>query len=732
MKQRQVTKDAVLLAALDYAALGWNVFPCHGIANGKCTCGREDCPDPGKHPRTRHGFKDAVRDENTIREWWRRWPSANVAVCCGNGLVVLDVDGAEGRNALKNLVDERKHLPLTGIVKTGRGFHYYFTTDGKSIRTTDVVRGLEIRGDGAYVIAPPSQHHSGASYEWMANSGPKCITAVPGWLALIGGDGRTKTRLADEDHETIPQGQRKRTLVRYAGKLRRDGMYGCVILAALQAMNEYQCKPPLREEDIFDIARSAESWERGSLQQALPTAPEEPTDELPVVTPGKFHFTELGNAERLAHRHGHNIRWLRDRKCWAIWDGRRWAMDADELVVAKAQETVRHIYAEASGTKDSEKRTEVVKHGRRSEHDRGIRGMLSQARPMLLAESPQFDRDPWLLNLRNGTLDLRKGRLHQHRREDFITGLVQLDYERDAKAHRWEQFLREVFQENDELINFVQRYIGYSLTGDTTERKFVILYGTGKNGKSTLVETLRFVLGDDYAAQAHTETFLVQRFTGIPADLASLAGKRLVTGTETRQGRRLDVSTVKTITGRDRIKVRFLRQNFFEYTPQFKLYLSTNHKPEIEADDQAIWDRVRLVPFNRTFHEDEQDKRLDEKLRAEAVGILAWAVHGCTEWQKHGLAVPDTVTRATVQYRSEMDVIVGFLDDCCVVESVATVRPKELHDAYAEWCQENGEKSLGLRKFGEQLRFRGFESDRTGTRRFWIGLRLRGDGDNDA
>jgi len=205
----------------------------------------------------------------------------------------------------------------------------------------------------------------------------------------------------------------------------------------------------------------------------------------------------------------------------------------------------------------------------------------------------------------------------------------------------------------------------------------------------------------------------------------------LVATCETGSGRKLDAATIKMITGRDRLKVRLLHKNYFEYTPQFKLYLSTNHKPEIDADDQAVWDRVRLIPFNRIFPDDEQDKHLDERLQAEAAGILAWAVRGCIEWREKGLAVPDEVTRATVAYRTDMDVLSHFLDDCCVVESAARIAPKQLHDAYKEWCDDNGEKPLGLRKFREQLKLRGFERDRPGGKRLWVSIRLRSDGDDE-
>jgi putative DNA primase/helicase len=390
-----------------------------------------------------------------------------------------------------------------------------------------------------------------------------------------------------------------------------------------------------------------------------------------------------------------------------------------------AQETVRHIYAEASAVQDREARRRLARHAERSEQARAMRAMLSHAEPMLVSSAADFDADPWLLNVPNGTLELRAGTLRPHRREDRLTKLCPVAYHPEAKAPRWEQFLGEVFQGNAALISFLQRWVGYTLTGDSSERKFVILHGPGKNGKSTFVETLRFILGSDYAAHANSETFLRKRLGTIPADLASLQGKRLVTVAETGEGRSLDAATIKTATGRDRLKVRLLHHNFFEYTPQFKLYLSTNHKPDIPADDQAVWDRVRLIPFRRTFEEHEQDKHLDEKLRSEAPGILAWAVQGCLQWQKDGLAVPDTVTAATLQYRSEMDVIAQFLQDCCVLQPSATVRPKQLHEAYATWCAENAEKPLGLRKFGENVKRRGYRTRLTMGNAVWDGLGLR-------
>ncbi|MFN3763256.1 MAG: phage/plasmid primase, P4 family, partial [Anaerolineae bacterium] len=322
-----------------------------------------------------------------------------------------------------------------------------------------------------------------------------------------------------------------------------------------------------------------------------------------------------------------------------------------------------------------------------------------------------------------GTIDLRSGELRPHNPDDLITKIAPVDYIPDAQAPTWEAFLHRIMDGNERLIAFLQRAVGYSLTGDTSERVLFILYGTGANGKTTFLETLRALLGD-YGIQAPADTLLVGRENAVPNDIARLRGARFIAVSEISEGRRLAEVLVKSLTGRDTITARFLYSEFFEFRPEGKIWLATNHKPIIRGTDKAIWDRIRLIPFTVTIPEAEQDKHLVEKLKRELPGILAWAVRGCLEWQTSGLGVPEEVRSATEAYRAEMDVIGAFIADRCILSAGARVKAGDLYEAYRKWCEENKEEPLNKIAFGLRLAERGLVSERDMHARYWRGIGL--------
>jgi putative DNA primase/helicase len=320
----------------------------------------------------------------------------------------------------------------------------------------------------------------------------------------------------------------------------------------------------------------------------------------------------------------------------------------------------------------------------------------------------ELDAGPWRLNVQNGTLDLRSGALHPHDRADLITRLAAVDYDPDAPAPAWHAFLERILGGDPELIAFVQRALGYALTGDTREQVLFILHGSGANGKSTLLEAVGGVMGD-YALVTMVDTLMVRYGSTVPNDVARLRGARLVVAVEPEEGQRLAEGRVKQLTGGDRIAARFLRQEFFEFRPEFKLFLATNHKPDVRGTDDAIWRRVRMVPFAVRIPEAEQDKTLRDKLAAEAAGILAWLVRGCLDWQRDGLGLAPAVRAATAGYRAEMDRLAGFLEECCILRPDAQVTVKALYEAHVAWCTANGEPPLAKRTLCLRLRERGLE-----------------------
>jgi putative DNA primase/helicase len=438
-----------------------------------------------------------------------------------------------------------------------------------------------------------------------------------------------------------------------------------------------------------------------------------------------FNRTDLGNAARLVHRHGRNLRycWLWGK--WLVWDGKRWVKDDTGEVYRLAKEAVASIYQEAAAALDDELRKALAKHAMRSEAGARIKEMVDLARSDVPVMPDALDAWPDLLNTEAGTIDLRTGELREHRREDLITKIAPVEYDPGAAAPAWDAFLERVLP-SEELRGFVQRAVGYSATGDTSEQCMFINHGTGANGKSTFQETAAAALGD-YAMRTPTETLLAKRSDGVPNDVARLKGARFVSASETEEGRRLAESRIKDLTGQDTISARFMRAEFFDFTPTHKLWLSTNHKPEIRGTDTAIWRRIRLVPWSVAIPPAEQDKKLAEKLRSELPGVLAWIVRGCLEWRRGGLWAPDAVRRATVEYRAEMDILGAFLAECCVLGDDQNVAAADLYRAYGEWCKDTGEAPVKQRRFGGQLTERGgfkrYRGGKDGGHR-WRGLDL--------
>jgi putative DNA primase/helicase len=416
--------------------------------------------------------------------------------------------------------------------------------------------------------------------------------------------------------------------------------------------------------------------------------------------------TDLGNARRLVRRHGRNLRYCSVWKQWLVWDGQRWRIDDDGAAYRLAVETAISIHAEAANPALlKEQRSELSKHARNSESADRLRKMLEVAQKFssVAIRPDDLDTDPMLFNCTNGTVDLRGGELREHRREDLITRVSPVEYHDGAMCPTWEAFLTRIMDGNARMINFLRRAVGYSLTGDVSERVMFILHGTGANGKSVFTETL-FALFDEYAERMRTSTLMHKRPGAATNDVAKLKGARFVSANETPEGGRLAEDEIKDFTGGDTITARFLFSEYFKFKPEFKLWLRTNHLPRVQGTDEGIWDRLRRIPFTVRIPEREQDKHLQQRLAAELPGVLAWAVRGCSEWQRDGLGIPDEVKSATLNYRAEMDSFANFVSECCVFEPALWTPASSLRDAYEQWCRERGERSLlGGKVFANRL-----------------------------
>jgi putative DNA primase/helicase len=446
----------------------------------------------------------------------------------------------------------------------------------------------------------------------------------------------------------------------------------------------------------------------------------------PDLPKREFKLTDLGNAERLVYHFGEKIRYCHAWRKWLIWDRDRWAIDQSGQIHQLAKKVVRRIYREVQDfALDAGKRQDIAKHAAASEHENRLAAMIALARSEVPITPDMLNGYPWLLNCQNGTIDLRTGEHLPHRMEDFITRLAPVDFEPDARCPRWLEFLDRIMDGNQSLIDFLQRAVGYALTGETSEQVLFIFWGGGANGKSTFLQAMSHVLGD-YAMSTPTETLLVKRRGSIPNDVARLKGARFVVACEADAENRLAESLIKQMTGGDTISARFLHQEWFEFEPTHKVFFGTNHKPVIKGNDYAIWRRIRLIPFTITIPEEQRDKSLPEKLKEEASGILAWAVQGCLEWQRRGLGAPEEVKAATDTYREEMDILGEFLKDRCRLNPDAKVSSKELSEAYTDWCEVNGQEPVPQRLFIAAMREKGFLRCRVGHAgiRGWLGLEL--------
>src|ERR1700722_2574636 len=432
-----------------------------------------------------------------------------------------------------------------------------------------------------------------------------------------------------------------------------------------------------------------------------------------------YQQNDIGNAQRLLTRYGYALRFVVNVG-WFAWDGRRWARDEGDVIARRcAQETAKAIFGELAHLANKDDLKSRAKWAISSGYSARLAAMLSQAEPHVAITVDDVDQDPWLFNCANGTLDLRTRELSRHNPEDLITKLCPVAYDAAAPAPAWTTFLEEIFAGDTDLIGFVQRGFGYSLTGITREHVLFILHGAGSNGKSVLLETIASIFAD-YAKQCPSDTFAAKDKTGsgISNDIARLVGSRLVSVVETDQDKRLAEGLVKQATGGDRMAARYMRQEFFEFSPQFKLWLATNHKPRIRGTDHGIWRRIRLIPFNVTFYDADKapdgepvkNDRLVDTFKTELQGILAWVVRGCEEWQTAGLSPAEAINEATAEYRASQDVTAAFIDDCCDIGPNDFCAAGLLYKIYKKWALDNGDVLLNSTAFGNALAEKGFGS----------------------
>ena len=417
-----------------------------------------------------------------------------------------------------------------------------------------------------------------------------------------------------------------------------------------------------------------------------------------------YDMTDTGNAQRLRDKYKGNIKYSYIRKKWYYWTGKIWAVDNTGEIKKLADEIINDIKKEAFMEKDEDKQAELLKWATKTASSKGKEAMIKETQhiesvPVIMEE---FDCYNDYLNCQNGIINLRTGELLPHDSNFMMSRICYAEYDNSGKTpEKWLSFLNDITNGDKELQEYLQKCVGYSLTGSIREQCAFFLYGLGNNGKSTFLDTISDLLGS-YASNVQPDTIMMKKNdSGANSDIARLKSTRFVTSEEPTEGVRLNEGLVKQLTGGGKVTCRFLYGDEFEYEPEFKIWIGTNHKPIIRGTDVGIWRRIRLIPFEVNIPKEKVDKNLKYKLREELPQILKWAVDGCIKWQKYGLELPQSVVRATKEYKIEMDILANFVDSCIEIDYTngENISAQDLFTLYGAWAKKNNEYEMTSRKF---------------------------------
>ena len=735
-----MTAAPMLDAALELAAEGLPVFPCHyPLPNGRCSCGKPHKGkaerDIGKHPMTIHGLSDASIDPNTVRSRWQRTPSANVAVAVPPGWAVLDIDGPEGEAAIQAIGEG---LPQTAEVMTSRGRHLWYRTpaDFHARSRNHMLASVDVRAAGGYVIAPPSVHRSGHVYSWTVPL--EHAVEAPGWLldligetttipvaapieaAAWGDDLRERLELAIEADPRLG-----RTWRRERTDLGDDSDSGyCLALAnglVAAGWTDPEVVAALREwRRANGQAQAARAGTRATVAKARKAAEAAPGEG----DPDSHHLTDLGNAERFLDQHGKIVRYCALWSRWLAWDGQRWAPDSTRRVIELGASTARRIWAEAAVELDNDKRKKIGQHAARSENRQRIEAAVSLASSFQsLAVLPEdLDRDPWILNVENGTLDLRTGMLLPHEQAHLVTKLAPVTFDPAAEAPVWEAFFRSSLPDQD-VREFMQRFIGYALTGNVSEQCLLFLWGSGANGKSTFLNAVLHVLGG-YGRQAPPDLLIQTSGERHPTELADLQGMRFVAASEVDEGRRWAEARLKLLTGGEKrhgaqdavglLLVRADAQARGGGEPQ-ACGAGAGPRDVAPAAPGPVHgydprECARPAPRRETQGRGRRDSALGRRWLS---GVAARRAPGAGRSAGGDLGVPGRHGRARRLPRRRAH-----------AGERGPHTEQAMRERYQYWCDRNGFRPMNTTAFSLRLQEHGFTQYRTGSGRGWDGVLL--------
>ncbi len=715
--------------ALHYAEMGLAVFPLA-------------CRD--KVPAVVGGCKVATTKRTTIERWWDKNPQYNIGIATGNkssGLVVIDLDvdknkGIDGYDVLRDWQNKHGKLPETWQSITGRGGYHYFYKDAiVHSNRVGLYEGVDIRGEGGYIVAPPSVHPNGNIYEWEQGPEEYEIAQVDNIVNdFLKGE---KQRRDSEDKtnfkvpELIPEGERVDTIVRLIASLRTKGLDDDAIKAAVRVENEKRCNPPLKEKELEKAVFPAlkRDWQVNSPYYNNFNAMNEndnkyvnevlkKLNELNAVE--RFPMNDRGSADLFATVFMDVSRYNPTKKDWMYYDGTRWVADQEGMRAKRNAKTLADVLVRYSATVflPDDKRQSYIKYTAGMMNYRSRNVMVTDAKDLNFFENMELDKDDFLLNCKNCVLDLSgdQPKALEHSADLLLSKLCNANYNPAATCTLWEKTVNEIMQGDTEKIKYLQKMSGRLLTGDTSEEEFYIFFGaTTRNGKSTITELLLYLLGD-YATTISPESLAIKANkdsrTASP-DIAKLAGTRFVVASEPPRRMLFDSSLVKTLTGRDTVSARFLHENEFQFKPKFKLILNSNYLPVISDKTVFSSNRVKVVPFERHFTEKEQNKHLKEQLQQEIDGILNWCIKGLQLYRKEGLEPPVAVQNATHEYSEDSDKVGKFISEC-LVKTNQNLAAKDVYEKYSQWCNDCGLGIDGRTSFYEELKTKNLLS-KTGT-----------------
>lgn len=717
--------NGTFLAATEYCDRGWSIIPLKNK--------HKPLVDWAEY---QHRAADAAQ----VHRWWDRWPDAWIGLITGtvSGVVRIDVDGPVPEELLKS-------IPKTAEFSTPSGGRGYILKipDGLMLNTDRRWTGegkheeFRIQCNGAYTVLPPSPGYCWVEQREIAEL-PRSI--VDSMLAELAEAELKRLEASILPTTAQPNADVVADALAHLNEARADdrdswirvGMAlhsgGASYLSLWIEFSRRSSK--FREGECEALWSHFKSNGKLTTRSILHWAKEDGWRAPRLYEP----LTDVGNGKTLARTIKDEFLYCDTWRKWLTWDGTRWAGGLANLyVVERAKKTVRDRYDRARNSlkkikdisdEEEKKRklssiSRVLKWCVVSEDAKHVHAAVDMAKSEagIPVDASCFDKHPWLLNCPNGTLDLRRAKLEPHNPKQMLTALCPIEYYPDALCPRWEQFMVEVFDGDEELVLWMQKFLGYCLTGIIREHMLPVWHGSGRNGKSTLVKTVCSVLGPDYSTVTPSGFTSLSQNGQHPARMVLLHNKRFVADLETGDSMRLNEEMIKRTTGGDDIQARRMYENFWSFTPTHKLILATNYVPSIRGIDASVWARVKKVPFSVSFL-GREDFTLSEKLQVEAPGILRWMVDGCMMWQEHGLGEPKAVTSATETYRQEENSMVQFFADTYQRKEGSKVLKLEVTGAYRRWCYAHNAEAISDRAFGLEIKKLGVEKDG----RWYIGI----------